>query len=241
MSEYTAATYGDHIAGIYDEWYATHDPALIDTLAALAGEGPALELGIGSGRIALPLQARGVEVHGVDASPRMVELLHAKPEGAAIPVTLSDFAEFELPERYGLVYVVFNTFFGLLSQEDQVRCFRTVARHLTEEGVFVLEVFVPDLARFDRGQRLCTSRIGVDHLVFDASMHDSVHQRIDTQHVSLGPEGVRTYPVQVRYAFPPELDLMAQLAGLRLRHRWAGWSREPFSKESGRHVSVYGR
>jgi SAM-dependent methyltransferase len=191
--------------------------------------------------VALPLRDRGVAVQGVDASPRMVERLRAKPGGAEIPVVLSDFAEFDLATRFNLVYVPFNTFFGLLSQEAQVQCFATVARHLTEDGVFLMEVFVPDLGRFDRGQRVSVNRIESDGLVLDTAVHNPVDQRVDSQHISFTEAGPRFYPVQIRYAFPPELDLMARLAGLSLRERWSGWNREPFSKESVRHVSVYGR
>jgi len=241
MSTYNATTYGERIADVYDDWYRSADPAMIDRLAELAGDGPALELGIGSGRVALPLRERGVAVHGVDASPKMVGRLRAKPGGADLPVALGDFADFQLAERFPLVYVVFNTFFGLLSQEDQVRCFQCVARHLTEDGVFLMEAFVPDLARFDRGQRINMNRSEGDGLVLDTSVHDPVNQRVDSHHVHLSEAGTRIYPVQVRYAFPPELDLMARLAGLCLRERWSGWHREPFSKESVRHVSVYGK
>jgi SAM-dependent methyltransferase len=241
MSTYDATTYGERIAEVYDDWYATADPSMIDMLASLAGAGPALELGIGSGRVALPLRERGVTVHGVDASPKMVERLRAKPGGAEIPVALGDFAEFQLAERFSLVYVPFNTFFGLLSQEDQVRCFQCVARHLADDGVFLMEVFVPDLGRFDRGQRVNLNRSQSDGVILDTSVHDPVSQRVDSHHIHFTEAGTRIYPVRVRYAFPPELDLMARLAGLTLRERWSGWNREPFSKESVRHVSVYGK
>ncbi|HEU4754837.1 MAG TPA: class I SAM-dependent methyltransferase [Armatimonadota bacterium] len=241
MNGYAPETYGDCIAGIYDELYPTVEPAMIDTLARLAASGPALELGIGTGRVALPLQARGVCVHGVDASSNMVACLREKPGGAEIPVTMADFSAFQLPDRYALVYVPFNTFFALLSQEDQVRCFQTAAAHLVAGGRFLIEVFVPDLSRFDRGQRVHANRVGVDSLTLDASIHDPVAQRVDTQHMLVRDGNVRLYPVRIRYAFPAELDLMARLAGLRLEHRWAGWREEPFSAEAQSHVSVYVR
>ena len=242
MSEYAPETYGDRIAEIYDAAYASlPTDAAVETLAHLATGGPALELAIGTGRIAVPLAARGVEVHGIDASEAMVAKLREKPGGAEIPVTMGDFADVGVEGRYRLVYLVFNTFFALLSQADQVRCFRNVAEHLTDDGVFVLEAFVPDLARFDRGQRVSTSRLDVNEVWIDAAIHDPVTQRVESQHVVVTEAGVKLYPVNIRYAFPSELDLMAELAGLRLRDRWAGWSREPFGKDSGIHVSVYAR
>ena len=236
-----ASTYGERIAGVYDEWYASVNPDMIGTLAELAGSGPALELGIGTGRVALPLLERGVEVHGIDASPAMVAKLREKLGGDRVPVTIGDFAGVDVQGEFSLVYVVFNTFFGLLTQEEQVACFRNVARRLAPGGVLVLELFVPDLSRFDRGQRMHANQVGAEHAMLDVSVHDPVRQRVDTQHVLITSGGVRLYPVQIRYAWPSELDLMAQLAGLRLRHRWAGWLREPFTAASGNHVSVYER
>ena len=240
MEGYQPSTYGDRIADVYDELYASLDPTpAAETLAGLAGAGPALELAVGTGRIALPLAARGVEVHGIDASEAMVAKLREKPGGEAIPVTMGDFADVGVEGRYSLVYVAFNTFFALLSQDDQVRCFANVAAHLTEGGVFVLEAFVPDLARFDRGQRVNANRVEADWVLFDLSLHHPVEQRVSSQHVVVSAEGVRLQPVAIRYAFPAELDLMARLAGLELRERWGGWSREPFTAASGSHVSVY--
>ena len=240
MKDYDEATYGDRIADVYDEWYRALDPApAAETLAALGGGGAALELAIGTGRIALPLAAHGIEVHGIDASEAMVARLREKPGGERIPVTIGDFAEVAVDGRYALVYVAFNTFFALLSQEKQVRCFANVAEHLTDDGVFVIEAFVPDLARFDRGQRVNANRVEADLVILDVSIHDPVEQRVASQHVVLGGGGVRLQPVAIRYAFPSELDLMARLAGLELRERWSGWSREPFTPASGSHVSVY--
>jgi SAM-dependent methyltransferase len=240
MKDYDEATSGDRIADVYDEWYAGLDPGpAADTLAALAGGGRALELAIGTGRIALPLAARGVEVHGIDASEEMVARLRAKPGGDRIPVTIGDFADVGVEGSYALIYVAFNTFFALLSQDDQVRCFANVAAHLADGGVFVLEAFVPDLARFDRGQRVQATRVEADWLTFDVSLHDPVEQRVSSQHVLVDGNGVRLRPVELRYAFPSELDLLARLAGLQLRERWGGWKREPFTARSGSHVSVY--
>jgi SAM-dependent methyltransferase len=242
VKDYDESTYGDRIADVYDDWYAALDPtAAAATLAELARGGRALELAIGTGRIALPLAARGIEVHGIDASEEMVARLRAKPRGDAIPVTMGDFADVAVEGRYALVFVAFNTFFALLTQSDQVRCFGNVAEHLADGGVFVLEAFVPDLARFDRGQRVNVTRIEADSVMLDVSLHEPVEQRVSSQHIVFDGRGARLQPVSIRYAFPAELDLMAQLAGLELRERWGDWNREPFTAASGKHVSVWGR
>jgi SAM-dependent methyltransferase len=242
VKDYDASTYGDRVADVYDEWYADLDPGpAASTLAELAGSGRALELAIGTGRVALPLAALGVEVHGIDASEAMVARLREKPGGEAIPVTMGDFADVGVEGRFALIYIVFNTFFALFSQDDQVRCFANVADHLADDGVFALEAFVPDLARFDRGQRVNANRVEADFVILDVSLHDPVEQRVSSQHILVRSDGIRLQPVAIRYAFPSELDLMARLAGLGLRERWDGWEREPFTAASGRHVSVYAR
>jgi SAM-dependent methyltransferase len=242
MDGYGPATYGDRIAEVYDDFLVRADTdATVARLFELTGGGPALELAIGTGRVALPLARRGIRVDGIDASDAMVSQLRAKPGGEALSVTIGDFADVGVAGDYRLVFVVFNTFFALLTQDDQVRCFENVARHLTPDGVFVLEVFVPDLTRFTRHQNIATSTVAMDSVRFDASRHDPLGQRVDSNHVVIGPGGVRTYPVAVRYAWPSELDLMARIAGLELRQRWGGWQDEPFTADSGNHVSVYGR
>jgi SAM-dependent methyltransferase len=243
MEGYGPATYGDRIADAYDALYeeTLDTDGAVETLADLAGDGPVLELAIGTGRLALPLAARGLEVHGIDASERMVEKLRAKPGGAAIPVTMGDFADVPVEGTYRLVFIAFNTLFALLTQDGQLRCFANVARHLTDDGTFVIEAFFPDLARFDRDQRTDATWVGRDRVIIDASRHDAVEQRVDSQHVVITEEGTKLYPVSIRYAFPSELDLMARLAGLELRERWGSWRRERFTAESRRHVTVYGR
>ncbi|MBI4864582.1 MAG: class I SAM-dependent methyltransferase [Candidatus Riflebacteria bacterium] len=241
MESYDPATYGERIADIYDDLYERMSDVetTVATLAELAAGGSALELGIGTGRIAVPLAARGVTVHGIDSSAAMVERLKARPGGATIPISIGDFAEVRVEGRFSLVYVVFNTFFGLPSQEAQIRCFASVAHHLEPGGAFVIEAFVPDPARFAGGQNTQTSRVEVDRVIIDLSRHDPVDQRVVTQHVLIEPSGVRLCPVQIRYAWPSELDLMARLAGLRLHARWEGWHRQPFTARSPSHVSVY--
>jgi SAM-dependent methyltransferase len=239
MDAYQNDTYGERIAGVYDEWYDQVDPAAIATLHELAQGGRALELGIGSGRVALPLQQRGVIVAGIDASPAMVARLKAKTGGADIAVTLGNFADVPVAGQFALIYVVFNTFFALLNQEAQVRCFQNVAQHLTPAGLFVIEAFVPDLTRFQGGQSMRAIRIETDEIHFDVSQHEPVSQQISVQHVVFSQEGTRLYPVKLRYAWPAELDLMARLAGLKLKHRWSNWEGAAFTADSGKHISVY--
>jgi SAM-dependent methyltransferase len=243
MTEYDVSTYGERIADVYDDWHATlgNEEQMAEVLAGLADDGPALELGIGTGRVALRLRERGIEVHGVDASPAMVERLREKPGGAEIPVSIGDFVDVPGDGRFALVYVVFNTFFGLLSQNDQVQCFEGVARALRPGGVFVLECFVPDVARFDRGQRVHGERAEADVVRFSVAVHDPVEQRVRSSHVEVRDGSVRLFPVHIRYAFVSELDLMARVAGLALRSRWSGWDQGAFTAASGAHVSVYER
>ncbi len=231
--------YGERIADIYDDWYHSYDPAAIDLLAELAQEGPALELGIGTGRIALPLQDKGVMVRGIDASEKMLDQLQAKPGGYRIPVTLGDFADVPVEGEYPLIYIVFNTFFALLSQEEQVRCFQNVAKHLTSTGHFLLETFMPDMTRFQRGQNISLVAMDDGYLRIDVAKHDPVNQLIYSQHVAWTEAGARFYPVRLRYAWPSELDLMARLAGLRLAERWGDWDKSPFTATSSKLISVY--
>jgi SAM-dependent methyltransferase len=232
----------DEEGAAYEDEPRGDEAAAVAFLEAAAGGGAALELGIGAGRIALPLSARGVRVDGVDLSPAMVARLRAKPGGAALSVTMGDFADVPVPGSYGLIYVVFNTLFNLLTQEEQVRCFENVARRLAKDGRFVVEAFVPAFLHRLRDDRYVDAeRIEVDRVQLDVGRHDPVLQRLDESHVALSPKGLRFYPVVCRYAWPSELDLMARIAGLRLHERFGGWQREPFTSTSRSHVSVYGR
>jgi SAM-dependent methyltransferase len=235
-------SFGEDTAAIYDNAGRGDELVTVAFLEQLAGGGPALELAIGTGRIALPLAARGVSVEGIDISPAMVARLRAKPGGDQISVTMGDFADVPVQGTYRLIFVVYNTLFNLLNQDDQVRCFENVAGHLTDDGSFVVEAFVPTfLTRLRDDQYVDAEAIGVDEVRLDVGRHDPVTQRLDESHVVLSREGVRLYPIVTRYAWPSELDLMARIAGLRLKDRWAGWNREPFTATSSRHVSVYGR
>ena len=206
------------------------EEAAVAFLRQWAGDGPALELGIGTGRIALPLAATGIRVDGIDISPHVVEQMRTKPGGGRIEVTIGDFADVAVPDTYRLIYCPGNSFFNLLTQDDEVRCFENVAAHMTEDGAFVIESLVPDfLWRLEEHQYVQSEMIGVDHVRLDVLQHDPVNQTLDENHVSLTEGGVRFNPVVQRYAWPAEMDLMARIAGLRLRERWLGWERQPWT------------
>jgi SAM-dependent methyltransferase len=235
-------SFGEDVAGMYGAVQRGDEMAAVAFLEQMAGRGPALELGIGSGRIALPLAARGIRVDGVDISPAMIAQLREKPGGDKISVTVGDFADVPVPGAYRLIFVVWNTLFNLLTQEDQVRCFEKVVDHLTDDGSFVVETYVPAfLYRLRNDQYVDAEAIMVDEVRLDVLRHDMARQMIEESHVSLSSAGVRLNPVVQRYAWPSELDLMARIAGLRLKQRWGSWNREPFNSTSSAHVSVYGR
>ncbi|HWC76672.1 MAG TPA: class I SAM-dependent methyltransferase [Blastocatellia bacterium] len=235
-------SFGEDAAEEYRDVQSGDESTAVDFLEQLAGPAPALEIGIGSGRIALPLAARGIRVEGVDISPAMVAQLRSKPGGDQIPVTIGNFADAPLPGAYSLIFVVWNTLFNLLTQEQQVRCFINVADHLSNDGSFVVEAYVPAfLYRLRNDQYVEAEAIQVDEVRLDVLRHEMATQMIEDSHVTLSSSGVRLTPVVQRYAWPSELDLMARIAGLRLKNRWGGWKREPFDSSSERHVSVYGR
>ena len=244
MDDYEPITsFGEDTAEVYDEVDHRPDtPETVTLLAELADGGPALELAVGTGRVALPLAARGIRVDGIDLSPAMVAKLRAKPGGEDLSVTIGDFADVDVAGSYKLIFVVFNTLFNLLTQDEQVRCFVNVARHLTDGGVFVVEAYVPtSLVRLRDDQYVDAEAVGVSEVRLDVARHDPVAQRLEENHVVLSPEGIRMFPVVQRYAWPAELDLMARIGGLERHERWSGWNREPFTAASDRHVSVYGR
>jgi SAM-dependent methyltransferase len=235
-------SFDDGVAEGFSDVKRGDEVVAVAFLEQLAGRGPALELAIGAGRIALPLAARGIRVDGIDISPAMIAQLRTKPGGKEISVTVGDFADVPVEGNYDLVFVVWNSLFNLLTQEDQIRCFQNVARHLTDVGSFVVEAFVPTfLCRLHNDQYVDAEAILVDEVRLDVLRHDVSKQVIEESHVSLSAAGVRLNPVVQRYAWPAELDLMARIAGLRLRQRWGGWNREPFNSTSSTHISVYGR
>lgn len=241
METWHAATYGDRIAEIYDEETRVSAEPAVAFLAPLAAGGRALELGIGTGRLALPLASQGIDVLGIDASEAMVSKLRAKPGGQEIAVTVGDFADVSIEGTFELIFVAVSSFFALVTQEDQVRCFANVAAHLAAGGAFVVDAFVPNPGLFPQEQRLATHRVDLDEVELIAGRHDPVAQRVRSVQIRLSQDGIRLYPIQIRYAWPAELDLMAQLAGLRLRERAGGWSGEPFTAGSRAHISVYER
>ncbi|MGW5051285.1 class I SAM-dependent DNA methyltransferase [Actinokineospora sp. NPDC004072] len=233
-------SFGEEEARGYDASSVRGDEAeTVRFLAEQAGGAGALEFAIGTGRIGLPLAAAGVPVEGIEQSPAMVAQLRAKPGGDAIPVTMGDMSEVGTGKRYGLVYLVFNTIGNLLTQDGQVRCFANAARHLADDGVFVLECRVPTAPARAERQFIEVEDFDVDHIAFGVCRYDPLTQILDLNHVRMDATGPRFSPIRLRLAHPPEFDLMARLAGLRLRERWGGWNREPFTAGSWRHISVY--
>jgi SAM-dependent methyltransferase len=208
-------------------------------LARLAGGRDALELAVGTGRIALPLTAAGIRVAGIEFSEHMVDRMREKPGGNAVPVTVGDMSRVSTGRRYGLVYLVYNTIGNLLTQDEQVRCFENAARHLTDDGVFVLECRVPSAPSRTDHQFVDAEHVGVEEVVLGACRYDPATQILDENHVRIGADGIVLDPISLRLARPPEFDLMARIAGLRLRERWGGWDGEPYTATSWRHVSVY--
>lgn len=240
-----AMQYGERWAPVYDEWHPFDDnaAAAVTALAQLSNGGRVLELAIGSGRLALPLRARGVEISGIDASPAMVDLLRSKPDGDAIPVAIGNFRDVGVDGTFDLIFVAYNTLFALPTQDDQVDCFANVAAHLTDDGRFVVECFVPTPKRLAMdGHKVQPWKLTDETARFHLLEHDPVAQHVRAQTVDISVDGnARLFPSRVRYAWPSELDLMARLAGMRLRYRWSDWSRSPFTGESTAHVSVYER
>jgi SAM-dependent methyltransferase len=235
--------FDDRIAGTYDtKWAEQFAPSFVEPavhfLASLAGDGAALELGIGTGRVALPLSRRGVRVHGIELSPEMVEQLRAKPGAGDIGVTIGDFASAKVDGTFSLAYLVRNTIMNLTSQHAQVDCFRNVAAHLDPGGWFVVEVIVPALRQLPPGESVRAFTVTPTHLGFDEYI-DLAEQISVSHHYWVADGRLETFSAPFRYVWPSELDLMARLAGMTLRERWAGWNREPFTGDSSSHVSVW--
>ncbi len=234
--------FDDRVAARYDESSAEmFDPAVVDPavdlLVEIAGSGRALELGIGTGRIALPLAQRGVPVHGIELSKAMVARLRAKPGGEEIGVTIGDFATTTVDGTFSVAYLVFNTIQNLTTQAAQVACFRNVAAHLEPGGCFVVEVGVPELRRLPPGETIRAFHVSETRWGLDE--YDVARQGLTSHHFTIVDGQVERVSIPFRYAWPSELDLMAELAGMRLRDRWSGWKREPFTSDSRKHVSVW--
>jgi SAM-dependent methyltransferase len=234
FDERIAARYDQSAAEMFDA--AVVDPA-VEFLAGIAGSGPALELGIGTGRIALPLAQRGVTVHGIDVSKAMVARLREKPGAEDIGLTIGDFATTTVDGSFSLVYLVFNTIMNLTTQAAQVACFRNAAAHLEPGGCFVIEVGIPELQRLPPGEtfrafHVSEARWGIDE-------YDVANQGLISHHFEIVEGRLERFSAPYRYAWPAELDLMAEIAGMRLRERWGGWKREQFTSDSNKHVSVW--
>jgi SAM-dependent methyltransferase len=233
--------FGEAVAARYDGTDGVFAPevveATVDFLAGLAGRSGALELGVGTGRIALPLARRGVPVHGIDLSEAMVARLREKPGAERVATTIGDFASTRVPGAFSLAYLVFNTIMNLTTQEEQVACFENVAAHLEPGGCFVIEVVVPQLRRLPPGETVRPFAVGPQHLGFDE--YDVVSQGLVSHHWRFRDGEWRARSLPFRYVWPAELDLMARFAGMRLSQRWSGWKREPFTRESTSHVSVW--
>jgi SAM-dependent methyltransferase len=210
-----------------------------DAATVPGGNARALELAVGTGRIALPLARAGIQVDGIELSPDMVDRMREKPGGDAIAVTPGDMSRVATGRTYGLVYLVYNTIGNLLTQDDQVRCFENAARHLAPGGVFVLECGIHDAPARRYRRYVNAEHIALGSVTLEACQYDPVTQVIDKSHVTISADGIFLDPIRLRLANPPEFDLMARVAGLRLRDRWGGWDGEPFTAHSWRHVSVY--
>ena len=229
-----AERYDESLADMFDS--AAVDP-VVDFLAELARDGAALELGIGTGRIALPLTQRGVPVHGIDLSETMVAKLREKPGAEAIDVTIGDFATTAVEGTFSVAYLVFNTIMNLTTQDEQIACFRNVAAHLEPGGCFVIEVLVPGLRRLPPGETFQPFDVSPTHLGFDE--YDITPQSLVSHHYRVVDDKLEVWSIPFRYVWPSELDLMARLAGMTLRERWSGWKRELFTSDSTKHVSVW--
>jgi SAM-dependent methyltransferase len=238
-----SADYGATFARVYDEWYrdSLDTDAAVEYFASLAEVNTALELGVGTGRIALPLAERGKLVTGLDSSPEMIALLARKCATASLAVEAvqGDFANFDLGRSFDLVYLPFASLFLLRSQADQITCLRSVARHLTDRGVFVLDAFVPDLSRYVDDGTVGVEEAGGDRVRLEVAKHDAVTQSIQATRVVIDASGAQLFPLHLRYAWPTELDAMCLCAGLRLLERTADYTRAAFTGRSTRHVSTY--
>ena len=235
-----ATSFGATAAARYDDQPRGDEAAAAQFLAAYAAQRPALELAIGTGRIALPLRAQGVTVDGIELSPHMIQQLRTKPGGADLRVVEGDMSTVDMGRSYGLIYLVFNTIFNLLTVDDQINCFANAARHLMPDGVFVVETAVP-FAWMPGGQSdyVHTEQVELDAVTFDVARYDAVTQHLTENHVRITPQGVTMNPIVCRLITPGEMDLMARMAGLRLRERYENWQRTPFDTQSRAHVSVY--
>ncbi len=244
MDGYDSGTYGDRMADVYDDWYGeiTDTAACVDALRRLAGPGPGpvLELGVGTGRLAIPLAEAGLAVTGIDSSPAMLARLAAKPGGDRVEVIEGDMTDPPVADkRFGLVVVAYNTLFNLIEPGAQQACIANAASLLTSDGRFVVEAFVPDADRFGPTDVVVPRTVAADRVVLSVTRSHTDDQTLLGQYIDITEAGIRLRPWQIRYARPDQLDAMAGQAGLTLQDRWAGWHGEPFDDDSPSHVSVY--
>ena len=241
MKDFDPATsFGKDVAAHYDDTLRGDEEAAAIFLAEYAKGKRALEFAIGTGRIAIPLQKKGVRVDGIELSPHMVEQLHAKPRGRDIHVTIGDMSVVSVEQRYGLVYLVFNTIFNLLTADDQIHCFENAAQHLISGGHFIVETAIPHAwIAPDKSDYVHAEHVGKTDIVFDVARYDPVTQLLEENHVHLSASGITMKPIVCRLITPGEMDLMARIAGLRLVERFANWQRSIFDADSKAHISVY--
>jgi len=239
MNDWQPDTYGPRWKDFYDTYGWADATNAVDYLAGLIGDGRALELGIGTGRVALPLVERGVKLDGLDASSETVEVMRGKPGGDSIEVTIGNMADFKLDRTYSTVILLLNTLYALQTQEEQIQCFESVARHLEPGGLFVVETFMPDPTRFHFNGRAHVYDVGLDHVRIEADTFDRATQHIKENHVEIRESGIKLFPAFLRYVWPSEMDLMARIAGLRLKDRFGDWTGVPFDKQSENHIAVY--
>ena len=236
-----AMSFGSDVAARYDDYKRGDEEAAASFLAELAKGSTALEFAIGTGRIALPLAAMGVQVDGIELSPHMVEKLAAKAKGTTINVIVGDMCRATTNRRYALVYLVYNTLFNLLTADDQIRCFENAARHLTQDGFFVVETALPFAwISPNKPDYVHAEHVGKEQVVLDVARYDPVTQLLEENHIQFTAQGIRMSPIVCRLITPGEMDLMARIAGMRLIQRFANWQKSTFDSNSTMHVSIYG-
>ena len=242
MKDFDPATsFGSDVAAHYDDTERGDEDSAASFLAEFAKGDTALEFAIGTGRIALPLKAKGVRVDGIELSPHMVQKLHAKPEGTAINVIVGDMCSATTNHHYSLVYLVYNTIFNLLTADDQIRCFENAARHLAKDGFFVVETALPHAwISPDQPDYVHAEHVDKETVVLDVARYDPVTQLLEENHIQFTAQGIHMSPIVCRLITPGEMDLMARIAGMRLIHRYANWQRSPFDINSKMHISIYG-
>jgi len=240
MENYNTNTYGDIIADIYDQIHKELDTSSVVKLLLSFKAKRVLELGVGTGRIAIPLIQSGLEVYGIESSSKMIETLKNKQYGDKISIIFGDMTTSSINKDFPLIFCIFNTIFCLTKQQKQIECFRNVARHLSKDGIFILECAVPDMGGFAGNQNISVSSISTNDVIISTKIHNAASQEVLIQYIVIeNSNKIRLIPIKTRYAWPSELDTMAYIAGLKLKHRWGNWQQNTFTASSSYHVSVY--